>query len=143
MVILPGSAVDEIRALPREVSNPTVAHAHNLLGEFTKMDLILRSDLHFRMIQTKINPNLGALTKPMEEEVRWAMKHLPKCDTWTEIKPYHSMLEPVASTSARVFVGLPLCRDPKWLEASVQFTENSELYYLVTELVIADCDQSS
>ncbi|MCJ1330545.1 hypothetical protein MMC10_007230 [Thelotrema lepadinum] len=125
MVILPASAVEEIRALPREVANPTIAHAHNLLGNFTKMDLILRSDLHFRMIQTKVTPNLGALTGPMEEEIRWAMQRFPDCkDKWTMIKPYHTMLDLVASTSARVFVGLPLCRDPAWLEASVQFTEN-------------------
>ena len=128
MVILPGSAVEEIRVLPRDVANPTVAHAHNLLGNFTKMDLILRSDLHFRMIQSKITPNLGSLTAPMEEEVRWAMKHLPDSKSqWTIIKPYHTMLELVASTSARVFVGLPLCRNSEWLEASVQFTENSKL----------------
>jgi hypothetical protein len=129
MVILPGSAVEEIRALPREVANPTVAHAHNLLGNFTRMDLILRSDLHFRMIQTKVTPNLGALSGPMEDEVKWAMHAFPKCkDEWAVIKPYHTILELVASTSARIFVGLPLCRNKRWLEASVQFTENSKSF---------------
>lgn len=127
MIILPGSAVDEIRALPREIANPTEAHAHNLLGQYTKMDLILRSDLHFRMIQSKLTPNLGALTGPMEEEVTWAMQRMPKCQgEWVKIHPYHNILDLVASTSARIFVGLPLCRDPRWLEASVQFTENSK-----------------
>ncbi|KAF3010115.1 hypothetical protein E8E14_000951 [Neopestalotiopsis sp. 37M] len=77
MVILPGSAVEEVRNLPREVANPTIAHAHNLLGKYTRMDLILRSDLHFRMIQTKLTPSLGSLTGPMEEEIKWAMKAFP------------------------------------------------------------------
>ena len=127
MIVLPRSAVEEIRALSREIANPTIAHAHNLLGNYTKMDLILRSDLHFRTIQSKITPNLGSLTGPMEEEVAWAMQRFPRCkDKWIVIHPYHSMLELVASTSAKVFVGRPLCRDPKWLEASVQFTENSK-----------------
>ena len=50
IVVLPVSIVDELRTLPPEVSNPTMAHAHNLLGPYTEMDLILRSNLHFRMI---------------------------------------------------------------------------------------------
>ncbi|KAL8941827.1 MAG: hypothetical protein Q9216_002027 [Gyalolechia sp. 2 TL-2023] len=103
--------VDEIRALPIEKANPTVAHAHNLLGSYTKMDLILRSNLHFRMIQTRLTPMLGSLTGPMENEVKYALDHhFPSSQSWTAIKPYHTVLGLVARTSARVFVGLPLCR---------------------------------
>ena len=128
MVVLPVSMVEEVRMLPSTVANPTIAHAHNLLGRYTEMDLILRSDLHFRMIQTKLTPALGSLTGPMEEEVKYAMEHhFPKSDGWTVIKPYHKVLELVASTSARVFVGLPLCRTTEWLEISTQFTENSKI----------------
>ena len=124
MVVLPVSMVEEIRALPITTANPTVAHAHNLLGSYTKMNLILRSNLHFRMIQTKLTPMLGSLTRPMEEEVKFAMdNHFPRSEEWTMIKPYHEILELVARTSARVFVGLPLCRTEKWLEISTQFTE--------------------
>ena len=128
MVVLPVSMVEEIRALPSNIANPTSAHAHNLLGYYTKMDLILRSDLHFRMIQTKLTPALGSLTGPMEEEVKHAMDlHFPKSDDdWVTIKPYHKILDLVASASARVFVGLPLCRSETWLEISTQFTENSK-----------------
>lgn len=129
MVVLPVSMVDEIKNLPAWIANPTAAHAHNLLGRYTKMNLILRSDLHFRMIQTKLTPNLGSLTKPMEEEAKFAMdRYLPECSQdWVIMKPYHTILEIVASASARVFIGLPLCRSDKWLEISTQFTENGEM----------------
>ena len=127
MVVLPVSMVEEIRALPIETANPTVAHAHNLLGSYTKMNLILRSNLHFRMIQTKLTPMLGSLTGPMEEEVKFGLdNHFPRSEEWTTIKPYHAILELVARTSARVFVGLPLCRTEKWLEISTQFTEQGK-----------------
>lgn len=126
MVVLPVSMVEEIRTLPSSIANPTVAHAHNLLGSYTKMDLILRSNLHFRMIQTKLTPSLGSLTRPMEEEVKFAVdNHVPNSEDWVPIKPYHTVLDLVARTSARVFVGLPLCRSQEWLEISTQFTENS------------------
>lgn len=128
MVVLPVSMVEEIRALPASIANPTVAHAHNLLGPYTEMNLILRSDLHFRTIQTRLTPHLGSLTAPMEEEVDYALRNsFPRCDDdWITIKPYHTILELVASTSARVFVGLPLCRSKTWLEISTQFTENGK-----------------
>lgn len=124
MVVLPVSMVEEIRALPITTANPTVAYAHNVLRSYTKMNLILRSNLHFRTIQTKLTPMLGSLTRPMEEEVKFAMdKHFQQSEEWTMIKPFHEILELVARTSARVFVGLPLCRTEKWLEITTQFTE--------------------
>ena len=127
MVVLPVSMVEEIRAIPIETASPTVVHAHNLLGSYTKMNLILRSNLHFRMIQTKLTPMLGSLTGPMEEEVNFSLdSHFPRSEEWTTIKPYHTILELVARTSARVFVGLPLCRTEKWLEISTQFTEQGK-----------------
>ena len=70
---------------------------------------------------------LGSLTGPMEEEVKIGLdSHFPRSEEWTAIKPYHTMLELVARTSARVFVGLPLCRTEKWLEISTQFTEQGK-----------------
>ena len=139
MVVLPASMVEEIRVLPSSIANPTVAHAHNLLGAYTRMDLILRSNLHFRMIQSKLTPSLGSLTGPMEEEVRFAVaSHLPECGDWVAIKPYHMMLELVAHVSARVFVGLPLCRSREWLEISTQFTENSKPESLLPALLTID-----
>jgi len=80
--------VDEIRNLPNEIANPTLAHAHNLLGRHTDMNIILRSNLHFRMIQAKLTPSLGALTLPMQDELDYAMEQdFPACDG-TEIPRY-------------------------------------------------------
>ncbi|KAJ8132514.1 hypothetical protein O1611_g1109 [Lasiodiplodia mahajangana] len=68
----------------------------------------------------------------MEDEVKRAIMHaMPDGESkWTKIKPYHEILEVAASMSARIFVGLPLCRDRGWLEASVQFTENGQVQKL-------------
>ncbi|CAL8578040.1 hypothetical protein XPA_003842 [Xanthoria parietina] len=62
----------------------------------------------------------------MQEELMFAVQNdFPTCDDeWVAIKPYHLVLQLVSRISARVFVGLPLCRSPKWLETSTQFTEN-------------------
>ena len=64
----------------------------------------------------------------MEEELVRTLEHdFPDCDeNWVAFKPYHVLLLLVARMSARVFVGLPFCRNPKWLEISTRFTENSK-----------------
>lgn len=127
MIVLPNKHVEEIRMLPIEVASPKEAHVHNLLGWLTKMDIIMGSDLHFRIIQNKITPMLANLADPMQDELSYSLEHdFPRCegDDWLTFRPYHSILSIVARISARVFVGVPVCRDNRWLEISTQFTEN-------------------
>ena len=153
MIVLSNRYVEEIRALPGSIANPTEAHSHNLLGYFTQMDLILQSNLHFRIIQNKLTPNLGHLASPMREELEFGIANdFPVCKGalqwmevlivlceeltnlskivagWVKIRPYHLILHLVARISARVFVGLPYCRDKDWLEVSTQFTENGKSF---------------
>ncbi|PYH91567.1 cytochrome P450 [Aspergillus ellipticus CBS 707.79] len=126
MLVLPPKYVEDIRKLPNTVASPTVAHVHNLMGSSTNMHIILRSNLHFRTLQLKLTPNLNSLTRPMQEEVNFAMEQelTQSEDEWVTVKPYHTILDFVARVSARIFLGKPLCRNPEWLEVSTQFTEN-------------------
>ena len=81
MLVLPAKYVNEIRMLSSTTASPTVAHAHNLMGAHTNMNIILRNNLHFRTLQLKLNPNLNSLTKPMQEEMSYAIEQeLPACE---------------------------------------------------------------
>ena len=81
MLVLPPKYVNDIRLLPSTVASPTVAHAHNLMGSHTNMNIILRNDLHFRTLQLKLTPNLSSLTDPMKDELNFAIqKELPDCE---------------------------------------------------------------
>ncbi|KAI1465653.1 cytochrome P450 [Daldinia caldariorum] len=126
MLVLPYKYVEDIHRLPNTVASPTVAHVHNLMGSATNMHVILRNNLHFRTLQVKLTPNLNSLTKPMQEEVNFAVeKELSDSeDEWVTIEPYHTVLDLVARVSARIFLGKPMCRNSEWLEISTQFTEN-------------------
>lgn len=80
MLVLPARYVNELRALPNTVASPTVAHAHNLMGGHTNMNIILENNLHFRTLQMKLTPNLGSLTVPMQEELNFAIsQELAEC----------------------------------------------------------------
>lgn len=74
MLVLPPKYVNDMRMLPPSIASPTVAHAHNLMGSHTNMNIILRNDLHFRTLQLKLTPNLGSLTNPMKDELDYAIQ---------------------------------------------------------------------
>ncbi|ORX92482.1 cytochrome P450 [Clohesyomyces aquaticus] len=135
LLVLPSKYVEELRSLPHSIASPTLAHAYNLSGSNTNMNIILKSNLHFRALQERLTPNLNKLAQPMQEELRYAMDlELPKREEWTPIKPYHTILRLVARVSARIFLGVPLCRDEKWLEISTEFTENTFITLVVLRL---------
>ena len=80
MLVLPPKYVNDLRMLPSVVASPTVAHAHNLMGSHTNMNIILRNNLHFRTLQLKLTPNLSSLTEPMKDELEYAVqKEMPDC----------------------------------------------------------------
>ena len=80
MLVLPPKYVNEMRILPSSIASPTVAHAHNLMGTHTNMNIILRNNLHFRTLQLKLTPNLNILTGPMKDELEYAIqKDFPHC----------------------------------------------------------------
>ncbi|KAF2878219.1 cytochrome P450 monooxygenase-like protein [Massariosphaeria phaeospora] len=136
MLILPSKYIPELQVLHPQVASPTVAHAFNLSGQWTNMNIILKNNLHFRTLQEKLTPNLTHLTAHMQDELNYAIdKDLPQCDDeWVPIKPYHVILRLVSRISARIFVGLPLCRNERWLEISTEFTENVFISLVILRL---------
>lgn len=47
---------------------------------------------------------------------------VPKPEEWTEVDIQHSMRMLVSRMSAKVFVGEPTCRDPTWLNLTLNFS---------------------
>lgn len=78
-MVLPPKYVNDLRNLPSTIASPTVPHAHNLMGNHTNMNIILRNNLYFRTLQLKLTPNLSYLTHPMQDELMFAIaEELPE-----------------------------------------------------------------
>ena len=54
-----------------------------MAGKFSTADVILNGDVHFRMIQEVLTPNIAATIPMMKDELDYAMAHdIPKaCDS--------------------------------------------------------------
>ena len=91
MLVLPPKYVNELRVLPSSIASPTVAHAHNLMGAHTNMNIILRNNLHIQTLQLKLTPNLASLIGPMKNEIDYAIrKELPHCESEHENPRKHA-----------------------------------------------------
>lgn len=68
-------------------------------------------------------------------EVDYAVKqNIGLCETWTAIKPRGAMSRVAALMSGRAFVGLPLSREDKWVEATVNYTGDVSRAWMVLRL---------
>ncbi|KAM5442855.1 putative ent-kaurene monooxygenase [Microsporum ferrugineum] len=126
ILVIPNKYVEELRALPDAKISAIRAHIKNLLGKYSTTNILLESDLHTRMLQTKLTPNLGSFVSVIESELQLAMDlEVPKdLDEFKVVSVYDIVLRIVARISARVFIGEPACRNEEWLSTSIHYTEN-------------------
>ncbi|KAI9034946.1 cytochrome P450 [Aspergillus affinis] len=125
VVILPANLIDEHSSLPYSVASNHGALEKDLLDPYTGLNIILESRMHHTIIQRKLTPRLPLLTPALQNELTLAIgESFPVCSEWTEMVPFKVLGQVAARLAARVIVGLVFCRDPRWLDISVNYTES-------------------
>lgn len=126
VVVIPNRYVDELRNIPGHKLNAILALVKNAEGAFALTDVLATSNIHTRVIQTRLTPKLGALVPSVRRELDFAFeKEFPRCTAHeTLVEVYHVLHQIVGRASARVFVGPDLCRDESWLHAAEGYTNN-------------------
>ncbi|KAI0107206.1 cytochrome P450 [Nemania sp. FL0031] len=124
-VILPHSSLEShIKKIPEPNLTLNGNMYKRFFGKYTQVgtdDAELVSALRFDLTQ-----NVHGLLGEMAEEVAFAFDRLiGPVKTWEAFSTYPTLLQVVAHTSGRVFVGLPLSRDESWIQASIQHTIGS------------------
>lgn len=125
--MLPLSVLDELANIPSNIATPNGALEHDLLGQFTGLNLILDSRMHHTIVQRKLTPRLSVITPALENEIVAAFHdYFPKttADNWTEFEPYQVLGKISARLASRAIVGPAYCRDPVWLDVAFNYTEN-------------------
>ena len=97
-----------------------------MADKWSTCDIILGSDVHFRMIQQVLTKNITATIPMMKEELDLAIeKEIPDCkDKWVELSIFDLLSRITARVIMRVFVGLEACRNEDWLKASLDYDIN-------------------
>ena len=83
IIVLPSRYLNELGNLTDDHSSSSAGQINNMAGKFSTADVILNGDVHFRMIQEVLTPNLTATIPMIKDELDYAMAHdIPKaCDS--------------------------------------------------------------
>ena len=96
VLIISNKYVDELRQLPESVISPIYAHIKvwplplqlkhiwhlkNVMGKYTTADLMLEGNLHTRVLQAKLTPNLVQYMDIVQQEMDFAFDvEMPQSD---------------------------------------------------------------
>ncbi|KAF9231273.1 cytochrome P450 [Melanogaster broomeanus] len=125
MVILGGSRYLEDITKYRDDELSAVEASNDIMKiEYTLGHQVYRNPYHTPIIHTQLVRNIGFLYPDVRDEVVTALQEILnlKDNEWKSVPAVHTMQQVVCRTINRVFVGLPLCRNPDWLDLSLQFT---------------------
>ncbi|RYC60955.1 hypothetical protein CHU98_g5252 [Xylaria longipes] len=123
ITILPMKYLDELRLVSVDVLSSKKAAVANFMPKWTNMGVMATSDLHIRVLNNRLNPNLPKYLSLAKSELDefWTTE-VPQCEDWTVVDIQDVARRLVSRMSASIFLGYPACRNEEWLDLSVQFS---------------------
>ncbi|KAM0713943.1 hypothetical protein Q7P37_010906 [Cladosporium fusiforme] len=129
-VILPTSEIETVKSVPEDRLSIKHHHYNVFLGEYTYMG----TEAHEfdAAVRHTLIRNTPVILESFNAEVKYAVEScIGRCDNdWTAIRVRDTVSRVVSLMSSRAFVGLPLSRDPAWVEATTNYTQDVSRAYL-------------
>ena len=112
---------------PDDVANTHAAHEDDLFLEYQLLDpYISRQSYHERVLHLKLPRELPNTLMDIWDETGASISDTWGHDTenWKETNVYNNSWDIISRLTGRLFVGLPVCRNPKFIQSSQGFTSN-------------------
>ncbi|KAK0484465.1 cytochrome P450 [Armillaria novae-zelandiae] len=78
---------------------------------------------HLDVVRGALTRNIATCFADVQDEIKAAFKdNVPITEDWVEIPAYETILQIVCRASNRMFVGLPLCRNPEYIKLNINYT---------------------
>ncbi|KAH7040188.1 cytochrome P450 [Microdochium trichocladiopsis] len=127
-IILPNRFADEIKNNPQMFMH--LAFKKDFFIEYPGFDghrIGLENDwLIQTTVRTKLTQSLNLITGDLVDETTASLQDVyGGVDDWETRSLREDVIEVVARLSSRVFLGLPLCRNRRWLEITKSYTVDS------------------
>ncbi|KAI1868025.1 uncharacterized protein JN550_006513 [Neoarthrinium moseri] len=129
-VILPSSDIRWLLDQPDSRLSQEHVNRQFLEADYTFLHANLVKDpVHPDIIKYELTKQIGSFVEDIVDEVELCLRDTWGTDTenWREVRLYDTMLEAIARMSTRVFIGLPLCRDPEFITTCRSFNRNVAL----------------
>ncbi|KIO01909.1 hypothetical protein M404DRAFT_28164 [Pisolithus tinctorius Marx 270] len=126
MVVVSGAKLlEEVKAAPDDQLSAAEGTNDFLKIAFTMGHRVANEPYHFVVIKTQLNRKLSSLCPIVEDEISVALSEVFSSQEWKPVVALEAIQKVVSGASNRIFVGLPLCRNPDWLEFGLQFAVDS------------------
>ncbi|OCB86528.1 cytochrome P450 [Sanghuangporus baumii] len=126
VVINKPELVDEIKRASDDTFSIAEASVEvwTLAARWTSGENVFREPYHVHIIQNQLTRSLNASFENIRDEIAEAFNDLipARTDEWVAFPALQTMRNIVCRTSNRIFVGLPLCRDPDYIDLNINFT---------------------
>jgi cytochrome P450 len=100
------------------------AVAESLQSDYTLGPAARVDPYHVDVIRSPLTRNLGARFHDIRDEIEAAFAdEIPaKESEWMQVPMLYTAMKIISRTSNRLFVGLPLCRNPDYMHLNIEFT---------------------
>jgi cytochrome P450 len=125
IVLLPASETQHITSQPDAVLNMQQPMIQGLQWKYTFVEqIVIEEPIHVKIISSNLTHNISNLLDDVLEETEWAFEKYWGMDktTFIDIGVFDTMRRIIGSVTNRAFVGLPTCRNPGLVDASMSFT---------------------
>ncbi|KIL63125.1 hypothetical protein M378DRAFT_164814 [Amanita muscaria Koide BX008] len=131
-----GDLIDEFRRTPDEVLSAPEASRLLFYSDITIGPEHIEDPIHAEIAKGPLTKNIGARFDDVRDEIVTAFDdYIPATESeWTRVTAYSTIMDIVCRASNRMFVGLPLCRDPDWMELNKALALN-----LIKGFIILSC----
>lgn len=115
IVITGPEMIEEVRMASDDELSFNEAISDSLQTDYTMERDIHLDPYHVRFVHVSLTRNLGVRIPDMQDEIATAFADLiPAKDEWIRVPAFNTGKQLVFRTTNRLFVGLPLCRDPDY-----------------------------
>lgn len=122
-VVLSPSYIEEInKNVPEGTLNVTDGLSGRLMGAYTNLDVVFKSDMHIEVCRSPLTQNLPKLIAPLHEEAEYWLKERIPQDVESELNVHELIVRVISATATRMLSGLEASRDLEWLESAALYS---------------------
>ncbi|EJD07461.1 cytochrome P450 [Fomitiporia mediterranea MF3/22] len=115
--------IEEVRKAPDNKASSEEAGIEEFAFRWTFGLEVARDTYHLATIRNQLTHSLSLIFDNVHGEIIHAFRDLvpPKSDDWVSVPALDTIRNIVCRVSNRIFVGIPLCRNPEYTELSIYF----------------------
>ncbi|PBK90215.1 cytochrome P450 [Armillaria gallica] len=90
---------------------------------------------HAEVVRGALTRNIATCFADVHDGMKAAFEdNIPMTKHWIEVSAYQTVLQIVCRASNRMFIGLPICRDPDYVKLNINFTIDVFVYSRIINL---------